>query len=108
VSLYHSCYYPGWLLEGTAVYSANQMGVDGYFLNPDDWGTLLKPKKESVNNFPLANKYWFIYSEFARLVDDMIQNYGKEKFLQYMTELLKEKDDKKHFKEFLEESLINM
>lgn len=111
MSLYHSCYYPGWLLEGTAVYSANQMGVDGYFtkeetfdkirngyfLNPDDWGTLLKPQKESVNNFPLANKYWFIYSEFACLVDDMIQNYGKEKFLQYTTELLKEKDDKKAF-----------
>ena len=111
MSLYHSCYYPGWLLEGTAVYSANQMGVDGYFtkeetfdkirngyfLNPDDWGTLLKPQKESVNNFPLANKYWFIYSEFACLVDDMIQNYGKEKFLQYMSELLKEKDDKKAF-----------
>jgi len=50
-----------------------------------------------VKNFPLPNKYWFIYSEFACLVDDMIQNYGKEKFLQYMTELLKEKDDKKAF-----------
>ena len=50
MSLYRSCYYPGWLLEGIAVYSANQMGIDGYFteketfdkirkgyfLNPDD------------------------------------------------------------------------
>ncbi len=111
MSLYHSCYYPCWLLEGIAVYSANQIGVDGYFtkketfdkirngyfLNPDDWGTLLKAKKESVKNFPLPNKYWFIYSEFACLVDNIIQNYGKDKFLQYMTELLEEADDKKAF-----------
>jgi hypothetical protein len=113
MSLCRSQYYPGWLLEGIAVYSANQMGVDGYFtkeetfdkikegyfLNPDDWSTtLLKPQSENVKNFPLPNKYWFIYSEFACLVDDIIQNYGKEKFLQYMTVLLEEKDDKKAFK----------
>lgn len=112
MSLYRSQYYPGWLLEGTAVYSSNQMGVDGYFtkeetfdkikdgyfLNPDDWrGTLLNPQSENVKNFPLPNKYWFIYSEFACLVDDIIQNYGKEKFLQYLTELLEEKNDKDVF-----------
>ncbi len=112
MSLYHSCYFPGWLLEGIAVYSANQMGVDGYFtkeetfnkiregyfFNPDDWGTLIR-KTQSVKDFPLPNKYWFIYSEFACLVDNMIQDYGKEKFLEYMTELLGEKDDKKVFRE---------
>jgi hypothetical protein len=112
MSLYRSQYYPGWLLEGTATYSANQMGVDGYFtkeetlnkikdgyfLHPDDWSTsLLKPQSKNVKNFPLPNKYWFIYSEFACLVDDLIQNYGKDKFLQYLTVLLKENDDKKAF-----------
>ena len=50
-----------------------------------------------MKNFPLPNKYWFIYSEFACLVDDIIQNYGKERLLQYITELLEEKDDKKVF-----------
>lgn len=111
MSLYHSCYFPCWLLEGIAVYSAHQRGVDGYFskekvfekikagyfLNPDDWGTLLKAKKESVKQFPLPNKYRFIYSEFACIVEDIIQNYGKEKFFQYMKTLLKEKDDKQVF-----------
>lgn len=112
MSFYRSQYYPGWLLEGVAVYSSNQMGVDGYFtkeetfskirdgyfLNPDDWSTtLLKPQSENVKNFPVTNKYWFIYSEFGCLVDDLIKNYGKERFLQYMTDLLKEKDDKKEF-----------
>ena len=72
---------------------------NGYFLNPDDWGTILKPRKESVKNFPLPNKYWFIYSEFACLVDDLIENYGEEKFIGYMTELLKEKNDKKLFQD---------
>ncbi|MBL7136475.1 MAG: hypothetical protein ISS81_07785 [Candidatus Marinimicrobia bacterium] len=109
MSLYHSCHFPGWLLEGIAVYNADQRGVDGYltkeetldkirkgyFLNPDEWGTL--SRKKGAKNFPLPNKYWFIYSEFACLVEDLIQNYGKEKFLQYMTELLEEKDDKKVF-----------
>ena len=113
MSLYRSQYYPGWLFEGIAVYSSNQMGVDGYFtkeetidrirdgyfLNPDDWGTtLLKPQSENVKNFPLPNKYWFVYSEFACLVEDLIQYYGKEKFFRYMTELLREKDDKKLFR----------
>jgi len=113
MGLYQSLYYPGWLMEGIAVYNANQMGVDGYFtkeetfdkiengyfLNPDDWGTILKSQKESVKNFPLTNKYWFIYSEFACLVDDLIENYGEEKFIGYMTELLKEKNDKKLFQD---------
>lgn len=112
MSIYRSQYYPGWLLEGVAVYCSKMMGVDGYltkeetfdkikdgyFLNPDDWSTaLLKPQSKNVKNFPLPNKYWFIYSEFACLVDDIIQNYGKEEFLRYMTELLIEKDDKKVF-----------
>ena len=109
MSLYHSFHFPCWLLEGIAVYSSDQRGVDGYFtkeetldkirkgyfLNPDDWGTL--SRKKGVKKFSLPNKYWFIYSEFACLVEDLIQNYGKEKFLQYMTELLEEKDDKKVF-----------
>jgi len=110
MSLYHSFHYPGWIAEGIAVYSANQMVVDvyltkeetfdkiksGYFFNPDDWGTMIKRKK-SVFEFQMPNKYWFIYSEFACLVEDIIQNYGKDKFLQYMTEVLEKKDDKKVF-----------
>ena len=110
MSLYHSCYFPGWLLEGIAVYSSNQMGVDGYFtkeetyekirngyfLYPDEWGTL--SRKQGVKKFSLPNKYWFIYSEFACLVDDLIQNYGKASVLQYMTGLLKNKENEKVFR----------
>ena len=126
MSLYRSQYYPGWLLEGTATYIANQRGVDeylskeqafskireGYFINPDDWSTtLLKPQSKSVKYFPLPNKFMFIYSEFACLVDDIIKRYGKERFLLYLTTLLKEKDDKRvflkifgiEFKQYLDE-----
>lgn len=111
IHFYHSyLYYPGWLAEGIAAYSSHQMGIDGYytreetfakirqgyFFNPDDWGTLGK-RKRSVFEFQMSNKYWFIYSEFACLVDDLIQNYGKDKLVRYITELLREKDDKKVF-----------
>jgi hypothetical protein len=112
MSLYRSQHYPGWLLEGLAVYSSNQMGVDGYFtkeetfakiregyfLNPDDFSSsLLKPQSKNVINFPMVNKYWFIYSEFGCIVDDLIKNYGKNEFLQYMIGVLVEKDEKKVF-----------
>jgi len=114
MSLYRSQYYPGWLMEGIAVYSSNQMGVDGYytkeetfvkikegyFLNPEDWGTtLLKRQGLNVINFPLANKYRFIYSEFACIVDDLIQKYGKEKFNQFFIALLKNGHDNQIFQQ---------
>jgi len=107
MSLYRSQYYPGWLMEGTAVYGSNQMGVDGYlskeetlgkikagyFLDPDEWSTsLLKPEGKKVETFPLPNKFWFIYSEFACIVGDLIQIYGKEKYLQYIKAPLTEDD----------------
>ena len=112
MSLYRSQYFPGWLLEGIAVYSANQMGVDGYytkeetfakikagyFLNPEDWSTtILKPQSSNVNKFPLSNKYYFIYSEFGCLVDDLTTRYGREKFQQFLTALLKDGDVKQIF-----------
>jgi hypothetical protein len=114
MSLYRSQYYPGWLLEGIAVYSANQMGIDGYctkeetfakiksgyFLNPEDWSTtLLKGQSLNVKNFPLSDKYHFIYSEFACLVDDLIRKYGREKFQKFVITLLKEGDDKQLFRQ---------
>lgn len=111
MTLYHVLHYPGWLAEGIAVYSANQMGVDGYFtkeetfetirdgyfFHPDDWGTLLR-RKEGLEDFSLPDKYRFIYSEFACIVDDLIQSYGQEKLNQYMTALLSEKDDGEVFR----------
>ena len=40
-----------------------------------------------------------MYSEFACIVDYMVQAYGKEKFLQYMKGLLSSSDHDRIFKE---------
>ena len=98
MSLYKSIKYPQWFLEGIAVYSSNQFGVDGYltkqetykkikednFVQPKDWGTAITSKGISVKNCKVANKYRFIYSEFGCIIDDLINTYGKEKFIIFL------------------------
>ena len=90
-------------MEGLAVYSANQLGVDNYlskqetydkinkeiFVEPKDWGTLLTTKGETVEAYNSKDKYFFIYSEYGCIVDDLIEIYGKEKFIFFVKESLK-------------------
>ncbi|MEJ2615604.1 MAG: hypothetical protein P8Z35_11640 [Ignavibacteriaceae bacterium] len=91
-------YYPRWLLEGIAVYSSNQMGTSWYpgkdetynyirngnFLPPEYFNT----SDEDKIKLNMKNKIAFIYSEFGCIVDYLIENYGKEKFVLYITRLL--------------------
>lgn len=98
--------YPGWFLEGVAVYSANQMGVDGYFskeetlnkieegffVEPKDWGTIISSKGKTVKECSIENKYWFIYSEYGLIVESLIQAYGKDKFDTFLEKSLSEND----------------
>jgi predicted SprT family Zn-dependent metalloprotease len=90
--------YPRWLLEGIAVYSSNQMGTSWYpskkntyqyiaqgsFLEPEYFNT----KKEDEAKLDVKYKTAFAYSEFACIVDYLIENYGKDKFYEYMGQLL--------------------
>jgi len=101
--------YPKWLLEGIAVYSSNQMGTSWYpskeetyqyirqgnFMPPD----YFKTKKEDKIELDVENRIPFMYSEFACVVDYLVAQYGKEKFLVYMKRLLKERDNPIVFKE---------
>ncbi len=94
----HTLTYPGWFMEGLAMVSAGQVGTDGYFtyekafetlkagyfVEPYDWGTAIRGKGRSVTECPLANKYWFIYSEFALIVRDLMETYGEEKFFRFV------------------------
>lgn len=102
-------YYPDWLLEGIAVYSTNQMGTSFYpsksetyhsihqgnFLPPFDF----KTKNEDKIKLDVKYRIAFMYSEFACIVDYLIINYGKEKFLTYMKNLLKDDNHNKVFKQ---------
>ncbi len=49
---------------------------DGYFLAPDDYGTMLVRARKSVKNLPVPNRIGFIYSEFGCIVEDLI-TYGQ-------------------------------
>lgn len=107
-SFIHAYRYPKWLLEGIAVYSSHQMGTtfypskketyytisQGNFLPPLDYRT----KNELKYKLNINNKINFIYSEFACLVDYLIQTYGKEKLIIFMKELLYNNDNNKVFK----------
>jgi hypothetical protein len=106
MSLWRALSYPGWLLEGIAVRSSGQLGVDGYyskeatfeairkgyFVLPDDWGTILEKQKKSIRDLPLENKMWFIYAEFGCLVDRLLEIYGRDRFSRFLRATLTERD----------------
>ena len=89
--------YPKWLLEGLAVYSATQMGTswypskektyeyirEGNFMPPE----YFKTKKENEINLDVQYRIAFMYSEFACIIDYLIDKFGKDKFLSYIKEL---------------------
>ena len=89
--------YPEWLLEGIAVYSANQMGTSWYPSKKETYnyirkGNFMPPEyfktnKEDQINLDVQYRITFMYSEFACIVDYLIEKYGKEYFLSYMKEL---------------------
>jgi hypothetical protein len=101
--------YPKWLLEGVAVYSTNQMGTSFYpskeetyhdiaqgnFLPPFDFKTNREDKAKLNVKYRIA----FMYSEFACMVDYLVVNYGKDKFLLYMKGLIKSNNHDKIFKQ---------
>ena len=100
--------YPKWLLEGLAVYSANQMGTswyaskektydyirEGNFMPPE----YFKTKKEDQINLDVKYRITFMYSEFACIVDYLIEKYGKDKFLSYLKELTTNSNHNEIFK----------
>jgi hypothetical protein len=107
--LFSEINYPKWLLEGIAVYSAHQMGTSFYpgkietyqaiakgnFLAPFDF----KTKREDKVKLDVKNRIPFMYSEFACLVDYLVSNYGREKFLSYMKALITSNEHDRIFKQ---------
>ncbi len=104
-----SFHYPDWLLEGIAVYSANQMGTSFYPSKAETYkaikdGNFMLPeyfKTSNEDGVTLKVKYriTFMYSEFACIVDFLIKEYGKEKFLVYMKTLFNDNDHDKVFQQ---------
>ncbi|MDD5528989.1 MAG: hypothetical protein PHX21_03050 [bacterium] len=101
--------YPKWLLEGIATYSVNQMGTS-FYPGKEETYTLIKQgnfmppyyfhtKKEAQIKLNVKYIPPFMYSEFACIVDYLIETRGRDKFLVYMKSLLKEDNHNKVFKE---------
>ena len=107
--LMHAYKYPEWLLEGIAMYSANQMGTSFYpdkketyrlikagnFMPPDYFRT----KNEDKIKLDVEYRITFMYSEFGCIVDYMITTYGKDKFISYMKSLIKNNDHDNLFRQ---------
>lgn len=101
--------YPRWLLEGIAVYGANQMGTsfypgkeetyslmrEGNFISPGDFHT----RREDRVVLDVPYRMAFMYSEFACIVDRLVERYGRAKFLAYMKKLLERGDHDAVFRE---------
>jgi len=103
LSLTRSFYsFPRWLIEGLAVYSADQFGIDNYytkqqaaqiikegeFFRPEWLNGPLQSEPRQAREFPLSNKAFFFYSEFGMIVEDLIATYGEANFHQYLHELI--------------------
>ena len=102
-------YFPRWLLEGIAMYHANQMGTSWYpgkketyscisrgnFIDPRDYGTAREREAPLNVRYPIA----FIYSEFGYIVENIITNYGEHKFAQYIKRLYSTSQHDRVFKE---------
>jgi hypothetical protein len=101
--------YPKWFMEGIAMYSVNQMGTSWYPSKDDTYKTIkngvffppdfYKTRKENHIKLGTKNQIAFMYSEFACIVDYLIEVYGKDKFLIYMKTLLHGKNYKNVFKD---------
>jgi hypothetical protein len=103
--------FPAWLDEGLAVYSSNQFGKAGYFTQkevsehiskgvfypPNWWPQPFQKASIESKDFKLDNKYYFIYSEYGCIVGDLINTYGRNRFIGYYHQLLKNKENKKVF-----------
>ncbi|MGD1102121.1 MAG: hypothetical protein ABSA59_08635, partial [Terriglobia bacterium] len=94
--------YPNWLLEGIAVYSANQLGTSWYPSKKETYalikqGNFMPPKyyktrKEDGVRLDVPYRMAFIYSEFGCIVGYLIESFGRDRFLRYMKRLCKTSD----------------
>lgn len=101
--------YPKWLMEGIAVYSANQMGTSWYPSKSQTYKIikagnyyppfLFNTIKEDLIKLNIQNPIAFKYSEFACIVDYLIEKYGRDNFDRYMKGLFNNKPHDKLFKE---------
>jgi len=108
MSMLRAMRYPHWLLEGIATYSAGQMGSYPYpgkeatfaLIRQGNWmppGFYHTGEEDKVK-LNVDAKFTFMYSEFACIVDDLVNSFGRQAFLSYMKNLIHDGDHDAVFK----------
>jgi hypothetical protein len=102
MSILRSLSIPRWLLEGTAMDCAGQVGVGiypakskvydavarGVFCEPTDFGTYLHGERGTAISCPIENKTAFFYSEFGCLVEFLRSSYGAERYQDFLKDVV--------------------
>jgi len=102
MSLVRSLKMPRWLLEGTAMDCAGQVGVGiypdrstvydavarGVFCEPADFGTVLDGEKGTALSCPIENRTAFFYSEFGCLVEFLRSSHGAQRYRAFLKDLV--------------------
>jgi hypothetical protein len=105
--------FPRWLIEGIAVYSSDQFGVDNYytkqmvaqtikdgkFFRPEWLNGPFQHEPKQAIDFPVSDKAFFFYSEFGMIVDDLIATYGNDSFQKYFHGLFTSDSDDQLFRD---------
>jgi hypothetical protein len=117
LSITQSISFPRWILQGSAVASSSQMGSGiyyskndirgfigkGIFFNPDDYGTRFQSVRKKIKKFRFDDgddrKEAFFGSEFACVIEDLIERYGKDKFAFFLKEVIRNGKYKEAFKD---------
>jgi hypothetical protein len=109
MGMWRALWYPQWLLEGIGVYSTNQFGTSWYpgkaetlmLIKRGNYMPPLDFKTRREDRVPLNVPYriTFMYAEFGVIVDDLVHQYGREKFLSYMKRLCETSDDEQAFRD---------
>lgn len=106
-------------MEGVAVYISDQMGTSFYPSKNETYnyirkGNFLPPAwfktgKEDQVKLDVKYRITFMYSEFACIVDYLIEKYGVEKFLKYMNNLTRNPDNTRVFRQIydIDSEMIN-
>jgi hypothetical protein len=92
---------PPWFEEGLATLSADQLGVDGYFDRHQvvAWwraGRVVPPSQyqshwndtDATMSLPDSERFLFLYSQYAMLVEDLISKGGRPRFQSLLERLL--------------------
>jgi hypothetical protein len=103
-SIWAMLWMPKWLLEGTAMDCAAQVGVGvyptrsavydavahGVFCEPEDFGSFLQVEKGTAISCPIENKTAFFYSEFGCLVDYFRSQHGAPRYQAFLKQVLQD------------------